>query len=522
MRQIIAPKTNIINNTINIGILTILDEIKGREQVEYLSNNCVNFNNYTIVYKIVGKNIPIYKNDYVSFVNLIEEHNINGILLLNKYGESWCFALNKILLTRLPLFYNNFGSFKERIAYNKYYTVNNENESEYYNYNTLKQNFAKFLENILKVNLQTSNVKVEKFCVYFPQFHSIKENNLNFYEDYNDIKNLNMLTDEICDLSENKRTGYKRETPDLNYLNIHNITEYNLLNDNIIDNQIKIMNQYNYTGFATYYYWFTRNSITNNKTIMFDVVRKLLDKYTTFFIWANENWTDNPAFTANNGKHVIVNDSSDFDEQCVFLIECFKHNNYYKIKNKPVFYLHHQWKLPAADVNCFEQKLNTICIENGFSGIHFKINSMGQFDKNVVKNEKHKYYDFHPDYKNNTSSIKVAKKDNCNAFIDYSDYVNNLKPLSNVQTVFFDFDNHARLKLPNKTNQRTKCINNTLCNHIKYLHTLRDYYDNTIIDDNDPFILLINSFNEWGEKMHIEPSEQKGEYYLQLINNYFN
>jgi len=32
-------------------------------------------------------------------------------------------------------------------------------------------------------------------------------------------------------------------------------------------------------------------------------------------------------------------------------------------------------------------------------------------------------------------------------------------------------------------------------------------------------ILLINSWNEWGEKMSLEPSQEYGFYYLNLLNN---
>ena len=33
-------------------------------------------------------------------------------------------------------------------------------------------------------------------------------------------------------------------------------------------------------------------------------------------------------------------------------------------------------------------------------------------------------------------------------------------------------------------------------------------------------ILLINAWNEWGEKMNIEPSEEYGYYYLNLLREY--
>ena len=34
--------------------------------------------------------------------------------------------------------------------------------------------------------------------------------------------------------------------------------------------------------------------------------------------------------------------------------------------------------------------------------------------------------------------------------------------------------------------------------------------------------MLINSWNEWGEKMATEPSEQKGKYYLDLLKEWLS
>ena len=33
---------------------------------------------------------------------------------------------------------------------------------------------------------------------------------------------------------------------------------------------------------------------------------------------------------------------------------------------------------------------------------------------------------------------------------------------------------------------------------------------------------LFNSWNEWGEQMAIEPSKEKGTYYLDLINSWYS
>jgi hypothetical protein len=53
-----------------------------------------------------------------------------------------------------------------------------------------------FIDNNNKcVNLtQKQNLNgIKSYFIYFPQFHDIYENNINFYDGFNDIKNLNLL-----------------------------------------------------------------------------------------------------------------------------------------------------------------------------------------------------------------------------------------------------------------------------------------------------------------------------------------
>ena len=105
----------IINNCINIGVFTSLSRYKGERYIQYLKNKYENnkYENNNINFIIVGTNIPFYKeNDFYSY---IKKYSINGVVLLNEWGETYCYLLTKIINSGLPLLYNNIGSFKERI-----------------------------------------------------------------------------------------------------------------------------------------------------------------------------------------------------------------------------------------------------------------------------------------------------------------------------------------------------------------------------------------------------------------------
>jgi hypothetical protein len=110
MNRIVVPK---ITNSINIGVFHDVSVVKGSEYVSYLMSTYKLFNNITINYFVVDVTVDKYKED--QFFQILTKYNIHGLLLLNKYGETWCYLLTKYLFSGIPILYNNIGSFRERI-----------------------------------------------------------------------------------------------------------------------------------------------------------------------------------------------------------------------------------------------------------------------------------------------------------------------------------------------------------------------------------------------------------------------
>lgn len=136
------PNVPHIKHKINIGVFHTYITYKGKEVIDYLVDTYINVNFY-----IVGKNIPMYKE--TEFFDYIEKYNIHGLLYLNKWGETYCYSLTKALMSGLPILYNNFGSFTERIPLMEKYIINCAEETEYENKTLLDMNFKKLLEYIL-------------------------------------------------------------------------------------------------------------------------------------------------------------------------------------------------------------------------------------------------------------------------------------------------------------------------------------------------------------------------------------
>jgi len=147
--------TNLEEITVaSMGNLTIT---KGQEQIEHLinvfDNKIIHGKKIKIVY--VGGKIPKYENNIYSFLKLLKKYNIQGLLHLNKVGESYCYSLTKSLLSGLPILYNNIGAFKGRINKNENkFFIGVNSEDEYCNFSKLEHSFIQFIDYISTHTIQ--------------------------------------------------------------------------------------------------------------------------------------------------------------------------------------------------------------------------------------------------------------------------------------------------------------------------------------------------------------------------------
>ena len=526
---------HIYDRQINIGVMHEYMEYKGSEAITYLLDNISHYKGYKLNYLIVGKTIGVYKED--EFHEHIKKYNIHCLLLLNKWGETYCYSLTKYINSGLPILYNNIGACKHRIPPNvEHYESVIDNEADYSNieafigkklyglldyiirengkynknntsniihYSTLFNNL--FNTDIRTINYSRAHAKVKPFCIYFPQFHQVAENNHNYYQGMTDITNLRAY------LTQNANR-HNLMTPSQKILNLPDTFEYNLTDSSLIQRQVDIAKIFGIYGFAVYYYWFSVNSITNRNLIMencfnkfFNGSVKLGDNFKVYFIWANEDWSNNPAFNSDE-KIYNIYDAENFKSNIKTLMRYFKSVNYYKIDNKPVFYVHHPWKIPVENLYLFHKMLNAECIFAGFAGVNLVVNNMyDQYENRYMKLDK---YNHNPDYKKSpptTNYIEHVKENR-----DKNDV-----SLNYPASMFFDFNNTARLYIPNKLDKVTIIYNNTYQAQSENLKILLSRYKLKRAEINK--IMLINSWNEWGENMAVEPSNEKGYTYLNMI-----
>lgn len=500
------------NNNINIAHYQELSKYKGSHNVLLLKNKYTYYKGYKI------NIITDIQYNETNWLYILKQKNIHGLLHLNLFGETYSYSLSKSINSGLAILYNGIGSIRKRLTHkNSHYFKVINYEDEYNDNHKLFMIFEKMLDYIIenngKYNIFNNNnkiyynelydfifgnmyrekmssiihSKIKPFAIYFPQFHSLPENNTNYYYGMTDIKNLNAL---------NYESEIQLDTPSLIEYNLSKITDYDLTNTEIIHKQVLIAKNYGIYGFAVYYYWFSNNSITNKNTIMencYDNFFKSNLDFKVFFIWANEDWKGNPAF---NTQHDISNvyNVENFNKNISNLILYFKHENYYKVDNKPIFYIHHPYLIDDDKISLFQHLLNKLCIQNGFDGATLYLNDMTKEYKGFNN------YSFHPNYKSSPQ-------------LNYGKYIQE-KVKDNSNCIFLDFNNSARLYIPNKLHLSTKYLNVNIYNQNEFITKVLKKYKKNKIDNN---ILLINSWNEWGENMAVEPGNLLHYKYLSLF-----
>jgi hypothetical protein len=83
----------------------------------------------------------------------MSKHNFHCLLHLNKYGETYSYALTKSIYSGLPILYNNIGSFKYRIPIDTpHYKKVTDNENDYNNNELLFNTFETMLDYIIENN----------------------------------------------------------------------------------------------------------------------------------------------------------------------------------------------------------------------------------------------------------------------------------------------------------------------------------------------------------------------------------
>jgi hypothetical protein len=116
-----------------------------------------------------------------------------------------------------------------------------------------------------------------------------------------------------------------------------------------------------------------------------------------FLCWANEGWSKR---WDGSEQEVILAQNYDGEEQSkehfLYLLDFFRHPNYIKIQNKPVFSIYRIEKHHVEAMDIIMEHWQQLAREHGFpDGIHF-LRFLGPFDNSVQNKHIEGFIEFEP------------------------------------------------------------------------------------------------------------------------------
>jgi hypothetical protein len=505
------------------NILTIIWDNWGKETFENINNIYYNIENNT--FEIFVENN--YWNDICIFDIL--NKTVYRKYCIHEIGNFY-FENNDLIIT-----WNNWG--KERfyqLKYGKVYTNKNFG-------NTIK-------------NSKHKHIKI--LAIVFPQFHEIPENNEFWGKGFTEwtlLKKIpNIVNGQII----------KQPHDDIGYFNLNDYNHRKYMN--------VLAENFNIYGFCYYHYWF------KDKKIMYEPLELMLKDNEPnkpfLFCWANEQWTKR--WDGGNNEILLHQDYTNHEgniSHFLYLLDFFKHPNYIKKFNKPIFIFYRIEKEHIDDIKNIINLWNKLALENGFDGIHF-MKFLGPFDNSILLEEIKGYVEFEPGYATQTYFNDIISEDDNKIFDIYDEtlYLNKNNDIKNMvlnnfinnglehynsiskkeinfrTSKFFVYDGkilydkildlnriyteqHRGISLTWNNTPRRSYTNNE---YDKYPHYYKNINPDIFHDylkkllekiDNDPNLyddfLFISAWNEWNEQAILEPNKIEGYSYLKKLND---
>jgi len=463
--------------------------------IDFLKSNTLwdKYNNYFLIYN------ELFKDDINKNINILDLgsetpwtslfpnatvynkdiNNINFDLIVNKGN--------------LDLFENSLYKLNK----GGYYIITSINGSEYYNYrNKIKvlQDKYVYLEfellsvpvfnnsydnnTILIIKYNVINQKV--LAYYFPQYHSIPENDFVFGENFTDW---NLYTDR----TSHQLTGFKQPIQPPEGLGFYDPTKIE-----VRKTQAELAKKYGIDGFIYYHYWL------ENKAVMYKVFDKILEddepNIPFCFCFANDSW--NHKYGSKDGKFKSFHPDGTtyrqlYDnpiEHALFLSKMFNHRNYIRINNKPVLFVYKFNAEASAYIAVIISELKKYNIDD--------IYIVACASKWIIKNFKH-------------NEVIIRTPDAYSPFIAH--HITNINP--QVTPEYFTklpcvyggaMGWNSRLRHPGFNvivDYNPTDITKNTCKDL-----ISMYYDK-----NSPQMYAMFAWNEWGEGAIIEPNSIYGE-----------
>ena len=536
--------------------IDIIDlDIETKKAIRRANNDSGTFkeeqNNFIIIWDKWGEEIFYKKNDISNTIYYNCNIPFELYLESNYWNDIGVFNLNDNII------YRKYKANDKGIFYFKEYKLYIEWEStgiEIFNQLSYGKIYSSttFGMTIKKHNLK----EIKIIAIVFPQFHEIPENNKfwgNGFTEWTLLKNIpRIVNGQII----------KQPHNDIGYFNLKDYDHRKYMRI--------LADTYNIYGFCYYHYWF------KNKKIMYEPTElMLLDDEPNkpfFFCWANEQWTKR--WDGGNSEILI---EQDYDDNIgninhfYYLLQFFRHKNYIKKYNKPIFIFYRIEEKDVLSIKNILQLWNNLAIKEGFDGIHF-MRFLGPFNNNINLDEINSYVNFQPGYTTSNYFSEIISEDNNKIFNEYNENIyldknNDIKELVDKKILSSGYDHYKNInekekkyrtskffvydgellyeniiKQNKKYNEEHRGIsvewnntprrNYTNTEYNKYPHYYKNINPNLFgnyfykllqkiqnTPNKESDYLFISAWNEWNEQAILEPNNEDGYNYLNIIKN---
>ena len=370
-------------------------------------------------------------------------------------------------------------------------------------------------------------MKPKLLTFYFPQFHSIPENDEWWGEGFTD-----------WDLVKKSKPLFaNHHQPRIPLNGYYNPCEYETLK-----NQASLANKYGISGFVFYHYWFDGKLYLEKP--LENYLRNKDINLPFCLTWANETWTRSwvgkPEIFLQKQTHKP--DKALWEKHFDYLYNYFLDKRYITKEGKPILLIYQPSLL--VESSKMLKYWNDLSLKKGLNGIYFigiknhshnKYSDYSMFDA-ILKFQPREAYNSKGYTDNNATKIqwlrslpeyiqsllrKINYKYNSyktvnseriwEIILENAYKCNFINDKEIFESFFFDWDNTPRYG--NKATIYRIPSENTLINNLTKLY-------NSAQANASEFIFF-NAWNEWSEGAYLEPDSNNGFKYLEILNKVF-
>jgi len=353
--------------------------------------------------------------------------------------------------------------------------------------------------------------KVRILASYLPQFHPIPENDLWWGKGFTEWTNVRKAKPLF-------RGHYQPKVPtELGY--------YDLRMPEVRQAQADLAREYGIEGFCYWHYWFGNGKQLLERPFN-EVLASGVPDFPICLGWANHDWKDKQFSRKGSNRMLMKQEYPGVDDYVLHftkVLPAFQDRRYVRVDLKPVFLIYDPIGLP--DVSEFIRLWQTLAREQGLKGIHFIANThkiedisrfrdMGFDAVNILR-----FFHF---IKQELSLTERASMKFSRVLLKRGHVYDYAQAARHFQGEEDKLDYCYPSLIPNwdhspRSGRQGHIFVNS--NPQEFKKHVKNVLEQVRHKDQEHRIVLLRSWNEWGEGNYVEPDLKYGRGFLEAIKS---